>query len=289
MYHIFIVNPTAGNNNGLKVGKAIEEFCEINHIEYDVIYTTSKEEIAGMVKQYSFSKDVVIYSVGGDGTLNEVVNAMNGTRASLSVIPAGTGNDFYKSLKDFYGDKIDLGKVNDRYFINIASIGLDAEVADGANKLKSKKLPNKLIYILSLIKTFFTYRNINISVDGVKMNSTIFTLCNGRYYGGGFEIAPKARLNNGKFDVIEVESINKLKMINLMFKLLKGKHLESPHVNLYNSSKINIKSDVPITCNIDGEIIKDTSFDFSIEREAIKYSNDTIEVCKYLRKQKLIK
>ena len=78
--------------------------------------------------------------------MNEIVNGMSNSKAKLSVIPAGTGNDFYKSLKNFDGDKIDLGRVNDKYFINIDSIGFDAKVADDANKLKSKIMKGKLDY-----------------------------------------------------------------------------------------------------------------------------------------------
>ena len=287
MQYIFIVNPKSGNNRGIKIGKVIDDYCKDIFVDYDVIYTTKDIRADKIASRYANKSDIIMYSVGGDGTLNEVVNGIANSSLHLSVIPVGTGNDFYKCLKNFDGEKIDLGKVNDRYFINIASLGLDAEVADLANKLKDKNIKGS--YYLSLIKTFFTYKGINLIRDCEEKKITIFTVCNGRFYGGGFEIGREAKLNDGLFDIIEAKAMNKLELINLLIKLSKGTHLTDKNINFYRSSNISIKSEIPLVCNIDGEIITDTKFDFSIKKHAINYSKDPLNICDKLKSKKLIK
>ena len=266
---IFIVNPTSGNNLANPASIVIRNMCEYKNINYRIIYTEKKNDAIRIANKFKDDENVTIFSVGGDGTLNEVVNGLANSKAKLGIIPAGSGNDFYRTFKDFKGDKIDLGKVNDRYFVNVASLGLDADVANYANNFKNGKLSNESVYILSLIHEYFRFKPINIDIDGIKKDSTILTVCNAKYYGGGFKIAPQAKLNNGMFDIIDVKSINKLEIINLVMQLMKAKHLENKAVNFYQTDKLSVRSNILLNCNIDGEIIKDTSFDFSIEKEAL--------------------
>lgn len=266
---IFIVNPTSGNNLGIEASLVIDEYCKRRNVNYEIIYTEKKNDAINIARELKDNENVTIFSVGGDGTLNEVVNGLANSKAKLGLIPVGSGNDFYKSFWGFMGKKIDLGKVNNRYFINVASLGLDAEIANYANQIKNGKLSNESIYILSLIHEYFRFKPINIDIDGVNKDSTILTVCNAKYYGGGFNIAPHAKLNDGMFDIIDVKSLNKLEIINLVMKLMKATHLESNKVNFYQTDKLSVNSSIPLNCNVDGEIITDTNFDFSIEREAL--------------------
>ena len=266
---IFIVNPTSGNNLANPASIVIRNMCEYKKLNYRIIYTEKKNDAIRIANKFKDDENVTIFSVGGDGTLNEVVNGLANSKAKLGIIPTGSGNDFYRTFKDFKGDKIDLGKVNDRYFVNVASLGLDADVANYANNFKNGKLSNESVYILSLIHEYFRFKPINIDIDGIKKDSTILTVCNAKYYGGGFKIAPQAKLNNGVFDIVDVKSINKLEIINLVMQLMKAKHLENKAVNFYQTDKLSVRSNILLNCNIDGEIIKDTSFDFSIEKQAL--------------------
>lgn len=277
---IFIVNPISGNNLGNPASLVIRDYCQYKNINYKIFYTEDKNDAIRIADAFKDDEKVTIFSVGGDGTLNEVVNGLANSKAKLGLIPVGSGNDFYRTFKDFKGDKIDLGKVNDRYFINVASLGLDAEIANYANKLKNGKLSNETIYILSLIHEYFKFKPIDIDIDGIDKDSTILTVCNAKYYGGGFKIAPHAKLNDGMFDIIDVKSLNKLEIINLVMKLIKAKHLSSKVVNFYQTDKLSVESIIPLNCNIDGEIIKNTDFNFSIEKEAL---NVDVENSNYFR------
>ena len=159
MKHIFIVNPISGKGNALKIADKIKKVCEKKGLDYEMYYTEYPGEAKRIAKKYIFSKNI-IYSVGGDGTLNEVLNGVVGTKNLLAVVPAGSGNDFYKTLSkiDEKTPTIDIGKINNRYFINIVSIGIDAEVADNVSLMKKRKIPPKQIYNASLVYTFFKYK-----------------------------------------------------------------------------------------------------------------------------------
>ena len=290
MNFIFIVNPTSGKGNSLKAIKIIEECCKLIKANYKIIYTKGVNDATKIAKFYSIYDNYTIFSVGGDGTLNEIVNGLANSKAKLGLIPAGSGNDFYRTFKNFKGDKIDLGKVNDRYFINVASLGLDGDVAAYANKIKDGKLSNESVYMLSLIHEYFSFKPINININGINKESTILTICNAKYYGGGFKIAPHAKLNDGMLDIIDVKGLSKLQIINVVLKLLKAKHLDSKYVNFYNSNSLTINSLVPLNCNIDGEIVKDTNFNFSIKKEAVNVDVENSErINNILKVKKLIK
>ena len=113
MKHIFIVNPTAGKGKALNTVKQIEKICKERNIEYEIHYTKASKDATKIARKY-FLKKYIIFSVGGDGTLNEVVNGIIGSKNMLGVIPCGSGNDFYKTLEKIDDEYpvIDVGKIN---------------------------------------------------------------------------------------------------------------------------------------------------------------------------------
>ena len=290
MNFVFIVNPISGNGKSLKAIKAIEEYCKLIRVNYKIIYTNEKNEATKLVSLYKNTHNSTVFCVGGDGTLNEIVNGIALSRLKLGIVPTGTGNDFYKTFKDYNEDKIDLCKVNDKYFINIASFGLDAMIANYANDLKKHNLPNNLVYVLSLISKYLSFKPINININGKNNSSTILTICNAKYYGGGFQIAPKAILNDGLFDVIDLKSMNKLKIVNLLSKLISVNHLEDKNVNFYRKNSLYVESLIPIISNIDREIIKDKKFKFTLKKEGLNLDiENSKKINEYLKDKKIIK
>ena len=180
MDFVFIVNPVSGNGASLKAIKIIEEYCKIIGIQYNIFYTSKKEEAKKIAKIIGKCPNRTIFSVGGDGTLNEVINGLAYSKSNLGIIPAGTGNDFYRTFESIDSNKIDLGRVNDRYFINVASLGLDAEIANYANTLKNSKLSSKSVYTLGIIHEYFLYKPIDIKIGNDIKSTTILTVlfCN---------------------------------------------------------------------------------------------------------------
>ncbi|MFL0246601.1 diacylglycerol/lipid kinase family protein [Candidatus Clostridium stratigraminis] len=291
MNHLFIINPIAGKGKTLKLIPIIEKVFKARKEKFVIEITKYIGHAAEIAEKYSSEEDYRIYSVGGDGTLNEVLNGIVNTNSSLAVIPSGTGNDFIKSIfkynnkismeailiKTINGkeERIDLGKVNDRYFLNIASVGFDAEVA--YNSIKFKKLPfinGTAAYILGLLITLFKYKNydLNIKIDNtsLKLNSLLVAVANGRYYGGGINVAPKANLKDGFFDVCLIKRVGRLKILGLFPKVIQGNHETIKEVNFKNGKAVNIISKEDLAFNIDGEIIRGKEAEFQIIKHGVQ-------------------
>lgn len=280
MKHIFIVNTISGKGKTLKAVDRIKKVCEEENLDYEIYFTEYPKDATKIARKYRFTKNI-IYSVGGDGTLNEVLNGIVGTKNLLGVIPAGSGNDFYKTLSkiDEEYPVIDIGKVNDRYFINIISIGIDAEVANNVSLMKKRKVPTNQIYNASLIYTFFKYKykDIELSIDEKEQKKgkcTILTICNGQVYGGGYKIAPSAKLTDGYFDVYYVEKVNKPQLPSLINMLKQGIHEKHNKVHKSQATKIKFKCDKELVCNIDGEIMTAKKFNVKIIPNAITIYNN---------------
>jgi YegS/Rv2252/BmrU family lipid kinase len=280
--HLFIVNPKAGKGKSLDIiPKINNEF--IGREEDLIIEITKYPGHASLISnEYTSKGNYRVYAVGGDGTLNEVLNGMAGSNSFLGVIPCGSGNDFIKSLYNEKGDDIlikdiingsvqnmDLGKIKDRYFLNISSVGIDAEVVN--NALELKKIPfvsGTFAYIISAVATILTYgaKEVELVIDErkTKINITLLAVANGKYYGGGMKVAPQADLKDGYFDLCLVSKLSRIKMLLLFPKLIKGTHGEIKEVEFFKGKNITVNAEEEIAVNIDGEMIKSRSVDFKI-------------------------
>ena len=288
MKHIFIVNPTSGKGKALKTVEQIEKVCKERNIDYEINYTKSSGDATKIARKYFFSKNI-LFSVGGDGTLNEVVNGIIGSKNILGVVPCGSGNDFYRTLEKIKEEYpvIDIGKINNKYFINTVSIGIDAEVARNVSLMKKVKLPSSQIYNASIVYTFFKYKfkNIEFTIDNKtnKSKVTILTICNGKMYGGGYKIAPDANLSDGYFDVYFVEKLHKTIIPFLIGMLKKGTHEKHKSVHKNKATKINFKCDYDLVCSIDGEIVIDNKFDIKLIEKALMVYNNKELIKEFLK------
>lgn len=289
MKRIFIVNPTAGRGKALNVSKIIENICKEENINYVIHYTNGKEDATRLAQQYiNNPEEMIIYSVGGDGTLNEVANGLVKSNKILGIIPAGSGNDFVRTIEKTNQNvsKIDIGLVNHKYFLNIASLGLDAEIADNVNLMKKKKIPINLIYEASIVYTLFKYKGCNIKINNENKDITLLTVCNGRYYGGGIKIAPHAKIDDGLMEIYLVDKIDKLKIMYLLIQLLKTEHEKYSCVHKLQTDHIEVSSDIPLKCNIDGEIMIDRKFKFSTLKNGINLIiNDHPKIMQLMKKK----
>ena len=154
--YIFIINPVAGKGKSKEYVQRIETECQKRNWNYEIVYT---EEGKSICEQLKGMQDAVIYAVGGDGLISQVLQAIVGTNNRLAVLPAGSGNDFYKTIQAMEEGEheIDVGKINDQYFINVACLGIDAEVANNIDKLRDSKIPTSQLYNASIAYTFFQY------------------------------------------------------------------------------------------------------------------------------------
>lgn len=289
MKHLFIINPKAGKGKALKLIPEIENAFRNTNEKFLIEITERAGHATELVRNYVKKDNYRVYAVGGDGTLNEVLNGMVNSESCLGVIPSGSGNDFVKSAykdklpSDIIRDTIngsvknmDLAKIDNRYFINISSIGIDAEVADNAKNIKRFPfISGKMAYIISAVITviIYKYKNIQMIIDSkeIKIKNTLLAIANGRYYGGGMRVAPNADLMDGMFDICAIDKLSKIRMLMLFPKLIKGKHERIKEVTFYKGKKVTINSREEIAVNIDGEIIKRKNFTFEIIPKGVKF------------------
>lgn len=294
--HFFVINPKAGSENITEkiipkihnVFKSIEEY-------YNIYITTCKEDATRFSRNVceKESGDLRFYSIGGDGTLNEVINGIIGyNNASVSVLPYGTGNDFIKNFEnvnflDLNGqvngrkEGIDLLYVKELNCVNLCNIGFDAKVAENMNKFK--KLPfikGRAAYTLSIFYSLIhkLHTNLEIKIDNNEVFKGDFLLCviaNGTYYGGGYKGAPLAQIDDGLIDVCMIKKVSRFKLIKLINIYKNGTHLESKEIEKYiiyrKCKNINIISRNDFSISIDGEIFEDKSLNVSIKEKAFNF------------------
>ena len=198
----------------------------------------------------------------------------------MGVIPLGSGNDFARTLKEekiTAPTKIDIGQINYEYFLNIASLGFDARVCE--NALKNRHIVGHASYIIGLIQEILK----KIEVDQVTNKEiAMLTLCNGKYYGGGFKIAPTASLTDGFLDKYEIGEVTKFKLLKILLKLLQGKHEEFLNKELID--ELSFIAEIPnvLSVNLDGEIKKFHRFDFKLIKKGITITTEMPEDVKIL-------
>ena len=279
MKYIFIVNPSAGKGRVQNLLPKIEEECKKRNRDFEIRHISKEKNGYDIAMEYK-DEENVIYVVGGDGTLSVSLPAFVGTKNKLGIIPAGSGNDTYRTIKTMEDGEalIDIGKVNDRYFINVACTGIDAEVGNNIDKFRETIVPTSQLYNVSIIYTFATFKckkiKIKTSVKNIEDKYTILSICNGSYYGGGFKIAPKSRLTDGLLDIYYAEKMPKIKMIPLILKLKKGKHEGRRRIHKFRTNHVELELEEEIAFNIDGEKMIDKKFVIDVLPKAITLYND---------------
>lgn len=280
MKYVFIINPASGKTDYDKIKKNIMKTLENEN--YEIYETKAPKEATEIALKFKNEENTIVYSVGGDGTLNEVVNGIAEGKCKLGIIPTGSGNDFYRTLKEAQTEnvRLDLGKINGRYFINIASVGMDAETCNNANRIKSKiKIHSS--YYLALIHTFLSFKSkslkLKIDKNVYAGDYIIAAICNGKYYGGGFKIAPVASFDDNHFDIYLVSKASKFKLIKILASLLKSEHEKYNEVRKYTGKNITITSENNLIVNIDGEITISKNIEIEmIEDALIIYNNNEL-------------
>ncbi len=263
--NIFIINPKAGNKMGLEL---IPELMNLPDVLIHV--TKNKGEaitfLDDVVKEFPRS---IVYSVGGDGTLNEVINGIYDTDCKLHIVPFGSGNDYHRIVKNITEQSVDVGMVNERKFINIASLGVDADIVNHVNHD-----PNIFLkYPRNIIKTLVQYEKKELIVDSEKKLINILAICKGKYYGNGVPINPYYTLDDGVFNCFTATNLSNLKMIKCFFEIFKEKHLDNNHVEVSRIKNLKVSSNFPIMCQADGEVFKDTNFNFQVMPKKLTITN----------------
>lgn len=280
MKRIFLLNSFTLNNNIDNVKNKIISYCKRNNIDYAIEVNSISLSTEDILEKYK-NKKCIIIPIGGDGIINRTLNSIINTKNVLGYIPYGTGNDFNRTVVKQFKDGInncDVIKVNDKYFINTLCFGIDAEIGNNKGNINSRFIPKKQRYNLSIVLTLlkYKYKKLKIISDNIKEEKeyTTVIICNGGYYGGGYNVSPTGDLNDGIFEVFLVPKMNKLSMIKLILSMKDGKHIGSNKLTLVNENKIKIKSKEPVVANMDGEELEDTIFNIEVINSGIQVYYD---------------
>ena len=237
----------------------------------------------------------LVVAVGGDGTLNEVVNGVAQKNVDLATIPLGTGMDFGRTygiptkLEDAVrvaldGETrmIDAGRVRyrtwsggeaERWFANVGSVGMSGAVAQRANGM-SKALGGKVTFFYALTRVFLEWENTEVVVkldDGERrgrMHDVI--VANGVWHGGGMMLAPEAKSDDGLFDVVFIGDVSKVDFLTTAPKIYKGKHVAHPKVEVVRSAHVEVDASEHLPIEVEGEQVGTTPAAFEVVPGALR-------------------
>lgn len=284
---LFVVNPIAGKGRTIDAIPLIEQYCKDKKISYKITETKFPGDATEIVRKECLESYTAVVAVGGDGTVLETVNGLTGTDIPLGIIPLGSGNDFSRAINvpsgfdniekalriitELPAKLVDLVRLNRRIFLNIASIGFDAEIIRDLHRIK-KFIKGSAAYPISVFLKFITYKpkDITLVIDGKSMSGKIFlaAVCNGNCYGGGMKVNPNGSITDGYLDVILIKPVPRYKIPFLLLKFIKGEHLNFPYVSTYRCKEVQIQSKggdtAPLAVNVDGECDMTTPVAFKL-------------------------
>ena len=278
MKHVFIINPRSGKKNQTARIYDMADRLRAEHgLDCVCMLTDRPGGATDMARALAQSgEEVRIYACGGDGTVHEVANGIAGfSNAAMTSIPIGTGNDFLKNfgedmakfedaenLWDGEVQQLDLVDCNGRLCVTIACNGIDARVAEDVHRYgKSPMLSGMGSYIASVVVNFLfssISRKWTVQIDGgepVTEEFALVSLCNGRYYGGGFFPVPEARMDDGVLHAVVIRKITRPEFIRLIGPYSKGLHktLPSSLIRVMPAKEIRITAEEDIVTCLDGE------------------------------------
>ncbi len=297
--NLFIVNPVAAGGKTGKVWPQIEKKLRSLDLRFDHLFTEAPGHATTLAREGVEQGYETVVAVGGDGTVNEVVNGLispgaDRAAATLGVVITGRGSDLARTIgvpSDFReactrlaGERtmtVDLGLVQfhregesyQRYFVNVGGGGFDGEVAERANRAPNF-MGGTIPYLSSLVTTLINYRNKDIELvlddqEPMRMVVNSVVVANCQYFGGGMRVAPEADPNDGLFDVIVIGDIDKIEFLMTVPKVYDGTHITHPQVDSYRARRVEVRSKQPLMLQVEGEVCGHTPLAFEIIPSAL--------------------
>lgn len=280
MSTLVIVNRTAGHGRAARIWEQVRPVLLGRGSEYAWVETLRPGHATELARDAVSQGYQRVIALGGDGTVHETVNGLALSSVAMGVIPAGTGNDFAKTLAlprdptqaltaidSGRLRRIDLARANDHYYMNVAGVGFDAEVAGEANRIP-KYIQGTFGYLISIFRLLPRYSPVTLTIDldGKRLEQPCLLVSagNGRYYGGGLKICPEAIPDDGLLDVVVGGDLGKAETLALLPRVFTGTHITHPKVKTYRAVRVRIDSPVPLLIQADGEIVGQTPATFEL-------------------------
>jgi diacylglycerol kinase (ATP) len=292
---LIVRNPVAGRGRGSRDWSAmrllIDSHPDREHWHVLDLPTQIPTDASAFARKASEDGIDLVVSCGGDGTLMGVVHGIMesapsdpGNPPRLGILPLGTGNDFSRTLGIgtdlakaaeclYRGDPIpiDVGTwscaAGSGHFLNVAGCGFDACVAERINR-GFRRVGGTLAYVLAVMQTLAHYRPTEMTIDAdgrrTRLRAMLCAAANGTSYGGGMKVAPDARLDDGKLDVVTVGDIGTLDFLLTFPKVFQGAHLSHPKVQVITAHQVTVDAERPLPVLADGELVGETPATFSV-------------------------
>lgn len=267
-----ILNPTAGNGRSLEIGEAVAARLKSLGKEFMIHKPETSEDATKFAQEAARRGAETVIAIGGDGTIHKTASGLRGTQTALGIIPAGTGNDFIKSagipqnweealdfLLSHPARPVDVGMVNDGFFMNECGTGFDVLALDYAAEVK-KHFRGLIPYMYGVVRSIISYRagDMHLEIgDDVVLDGKylVCAIANGRYIGGGMPIAPKADLCDGMLDILVVDAVPNWQIPFYLPSLMKGTlHTKTKVAHSYRASRCVVKCN-NMRLNLDGEVV----------------------------------
>ena len=290
MKHLFIINPAAGSRD-----RTADYTAEIRRLcagfDYEIAASAAPGECRRLAREAARTgEEVRIYACGGDGTLNEVASGAAGfSNAAVTAYSGGSGNDFVKLFSDpaAFSDlsrlldaeeaSFDMILCNDDLALNICSVGLDARI--GTDVARYKRIPfihgfnaYALSTLINLLRGISEHYVVEIDGERIDGQQTFVCVCNGRFYGGGFNPVPEADPTDGKLDVLLVKKVRLWQVPGIIGKYKNGRWRELPEIiRHFRTDRVRILCDGPTPVNLDGELRVAQAVTMEVAREKVNF------------------
>ena len=280
MKYIYLVNRFNFKDKTAQIVDRLKKTSEEFGRSYEIIVSDTRQEALSLKDRFKDSSDIVT-AIGGDGSVNHILNQIVGTKNILSYIPIGTGNDFYRAnledLEDGIHD-VDIIRINERYFINVACFGIDADIANDEKFIHNRFIPESMRYNAGVVYHFLTYKPRKMKIECgdqvIEKELTTAVVGNAKYYGGGYNVSPKGKIDDGVMEILLVDRLNKIRMANIILSMKNAGHLNNPALHTLTGDKVIISSDEVFGANIDGETLKSDRFELEMIPKGIKLDFD---------------
>lgn len=290
---IYFINPISGTGGKTLLLDIIKRKTSEKEIPFEILHTNAAGEYTYLKEKIATEKITDIIVCGGDGTLNQVANALQGININIGIVPMGSGNGLAfaakipkridKALEIIFKGKaefVDSFYINDKFSCMLCGLGFDAQVAHDFAKQQKRGLAT---YIKQSTKNFFTAKPyaFEITLNGKSINTEAFfiSIANSNQFGNNFTIAPQASLHDGLLDIVVVNKMSKLRMIwtvlkqirNGQVRMYEDKKYHRNDIHYFQTKKLSIKNLQLAPLHIDGDPAATSSaFEISIIEKAFK-------------------
>jgi diacylglycerol kinase (ATP) len=256
---LIAINPHSGNGKGAEVASDVIRYLSLHDISYRSIAAASAEELtSALIRELDSKSYRGVIAVGGDGLAHLVLQVVVPRHIPFAIVPAGTGNDFVRTLGWSLDDiepllkrvttieptPIDLGNVDSEWFGAILSTGFDSIVNERANKLRWPRGPQRYSVAIAMELPRFKASSYEITADGntFTTDAMLIAVGNGKSYGGGMNVCPQAQINDGLFDITILQPVSTIEFIKVFPTVYSGSHISHPQVKTMRAKRVSISA-----------------------------------------------